>query len=484
MPPALGGGGGPLPPPVPNNNPQPPPQQSQQSQQQQPLPPQPGIVVNHNNTTTTTTYGPTKLQVDAQLCGPNDFQPGNFGIYASLFLVVSVMVGCVLILNYGPLVPLAQWTSDCPVGFENACKSVGGVYRFAFALSCIFFLQLLGTLVYTKFFDYAWPVKYTCFVATLIGFFFVKAEVFDLNGFAWFARIAAFMYLVSQQVILLDFAYTWNEQWVRWSEEADAEGSGNARAWLVGLVVVSLTLFAGSLAVIGVLFWQFQGCPDSTAIISLTLILSVVVTVFQLFVSDDGSLLTSSIMTAYATYICYSAVILNPNTACNPTLSTGYQTISKGIGIGILILSLAWATHTTIAKIKEGSGFMQADVDATAAPLGSLNPTVLPTSGEGSVPNPYAARGLKTVLAEVSLVFILVSCYFAMVLTNWATVQSNYGLATANSGTAAMWLQASGQWVAIFMYAWSLVAPKLFPDRDFSGGSAVMMRPATSASVV
>ena len=79
-------------------------------------------------------YGPTNLQLDAQLCGPNDFQPGNFGIYASLFLVVCVMVGCVLILNYGPLVPLAQWTSDCPTGFENACKSVGGVYRFSFAL--------------------------------------------------------------------------------------------------------------------------------------------------------------------------------------------------------------------------------------------------------------------------------------------------------------------------------------------------------------
>ena len=71
---------------------------------------------------------------------------------------------------------------------------------------------------------------------------------------------------------------------------------------------------------------------------------------------------------------------------------------------------------------------------------------------------------------EVSAVFILVTCYFAMVLTNWATVQSRYGLSTANSGTAAMWLQASGQWVALAMYAWSLIAPKLFPDRDFSGG--------------
>ena len=26
------------------------------------------------------------------------------------------------------------------------------------------------------------------------------------------------------------------------------------------------------------------------------------------------------------------------------------------------------------------------------------------------------------------------------------------------------------RWVALAMYAWSLIAPKLFPDRDFSGG--------------
>ena len=163
------------------------------------------------------------------------------------------------------------------------------------------------------------------------------------------------MYLVSQQVILLDFAYTWNESWVRWSEEADNEQKQSL--WLIGLVAVSVFLFSGSLTVVGIMFWQFQGCPDSTAILSLTIVLCVMVTTFQLFISDDGSLLTSAIMTAYATYICYSAVILNPDTTCNPTLSTGYQTISKAVGIGILILSLTWSTRTTIHKIKEARGF-------------------------------------------------------------------------------------------------------------------------------
>ena len=301
-----------------------------------------------------TNHGDNNVINDTPLCS-NEFSPGNFGIYASLLLVVLVMVGSVLILNYGHLVSLPQWTAGCPSGYESACKSVGGVYRFSFALSCVFFLQLLGTIVYTKLFDYLWPFKYLAFVFILIGFFFVPAQVFDLHGFAWFARIAAFLYLVSQQVILLDFAYTWNESWVRWSEEADNEQKQSL--WLIGLVAVSVFLFSGSLTVVGIMFWQFQGCPDSTAILSLTIVLCVMVTTFQLFISDDGSLLTSAIMTAYATYICYSAVILNPDTTCNPTLSTGYQTISKAVGIGILILSLTWSTRTTIHKIKEARGF-------------------------------------------------------------------------------------------------------------------------------
>ena len=76
------------------------------------------------------------------------------------------------------------------------------------------------------------------------------------------------------------------------------------------------------------MFWQFSGCTDSTVIISLTLCLSVLATILQLFASEVGSVLTSGIVTSYATYVCYSAVTLNPDSACNPTLQTGYQTLS------------------------------------------------------------------------------------------------------------------------------------------------------------
>ena len=65
--------------------------------------------------------------------------------------------------------------------------------------------------------------------------------------------------------------------------------------------------------------------------------------------------------------------------------------------------------------------------------------------------------------------FILASSYYCMVLTNWATLQSSFSLSDPKTGDASMWIQASAQWAALLLYIWALVAPKLFPDRDFGG---------------
>jgi hypothetical protein len=130
---------------------------------------------------------------------------------------------------------------------------------------------------------------------------------------------------------LIDFAFAWNERWVAFSLEMDEAKGGNF--WLAGLLIISCLGFAGAISAMGVMFWQFSGtgCDDNNAILSLTVILCFIVTMAQIFGSEHGSLLTSAIMTCYATYVCFSAVTLNPSSACNPTLSTGYQTVSQVI---------------------------------------------------------------------------------------------------------------------------------------------------------
>ncbi len=36
-----------------------------------------------------------------------------------------------------------------------------------------------------------------------------------------------------------------------------------------------------------------------------------------------------------------------------------------------------------------------------------------------------------------------------------------------NTSATTMWLKIVSQWLAFLLMAWTLVAPKLFPDREF-----------------
>jgi serine incorporator 1/3 len=65
----------------------------------------------------------------------------------------------------------------------------------------------------------------------------------------------------------------------------------------------------------------------------------------------------------------------------------------------------------------------------------------------------------------------LISCYVAMILTSWGTVDGldeNHNAANPTIGRWNMAILGLSQWLAIGLYAWTLVAPRLFPDRDFS----------------
>lgn len=107
-------------------------------------------------------------------------------------------------------------------------------------------------------------------------------------------------------------------------------------------------------------------------------------------------------------------------------------------------------------------------VDVTHIAVATTPQPSSPNEAPQSLDDPYAAPVINTLLVQVSIVFLLVSGYYAMVLTNWATIQADAGIDNPRTGGAAMWIQAAGQWISILMYLWSLVAPKILTNRDFS----------------
>lgn len=136
---------------------------------------------------------------------PNEGTPGKIGTYLSYLLLIVGMVASIVTQRYADEIYITDWTSDCPAGFDSACKGNGGVLRFSFALSILYALQLIGTTISAVFFDKFWLIKLTLFIGIVIGFFFTKPEVFDIYGKLIDVIVCSFSVLLI--MTLLDFFF-------------------------------------------------------------------------------------------------------------------------------------------------------------------------------------------------------------------------------------------------------------------------------------
>ncbi|KTF81879.1 hypothetical protein cypCar_00027304 [Cyprinus carpio] len=60
----------------------------------------------------------------------------------------------------------------------------------------------------------------------------------------------------------------------------------------------------------------------------------------------------------------------------------------------------------------------------------------------------------------------LASLYIMMTLTNWYSPDADYSAMT--SKWPAVWVKISSSWVCLSLYSWSLVAPMILTNRDFT----------------
>jgi len=71
-------------------------------------------------------------------------------------------------------------------------------------------------------------------------------------------------------------------------------------------------------------------------------------------------------------------------------------------------------------------------------------------------------------LWKLNAVLVFVSSWVAMILTGWGSTDFSSDIANPDKSHANMWIILISQWVAMGLYMWTLAAPKMFPDRDFS----------------
>ena len=404
------------------------------------------------------------------------------------------------------------WLSGCTqydYSEELLARCVGhsGVYRSALSAFLFFIVAAMAVVCKRTANREGWPAKYIVFLVVTVGMIFVPNTPLFVDVYLTIARIGAVIFILFQQIVLVDIAHNWNDGWVVRADHADTEHSGAGKKWFIAIVVSAGLLFVSSLVGWGLLYAYFGGttsCTTNTILITMTIVLSLLVTVAQLS-GTEGSLLASGLITSYATMLCYNAVTRNPNPICNPTLvggDTNSDTLSMIIGLGLTIVSLCyvgWSTtaDSTLGGNNSSSNNNENDIDTTnndqeqRASSSKISGVVINTydsttmdSDDGddtvrggdrnedastttntsdTIPNNFSNNW------KLNIALAAVTCWYSMVLTSFGAIAGADGtVANPQVGTINMWIIIGSQWCALLLYTWTLVAPRLFPDRDFS----------------
>jgi hypothetical protein len=452
-----------------------------------------------------------------------------------LILVFSAALALVLQHWGAPTFDVYSFNVGCdqvPHVSQGACKGDSAVYRISFGLFLWFIFNTAGTLFGKKAFHVGWWIlKSILFIILIVGSFFVPNDFFGAGvgadgsqvagsfGYAQFSRVVSAFFLISQIVVFIDFAYHWNESWVNnaYGGEDDDESEVSETKWIYGLVAAfSLNLIL-SITGIVLLYLFYGGCSISAFFITLTAIAVIGMCILSLMPDSDSSLLTSSVVSLYSVYLCWSAVNSNPDESCNPAAAGSDDPEMIALSMLVAAFSLGWtcysatASATTITSGPTVSSQVtkQEAEDELKRPLNRPTPNKLRSKSEdekhehkvniedpdgGDIDQeeseeaaPGSAGGVQpdSRLWFFHVIMAAGSLYMAMLLTNWGTgsisdhpkngtstttpsTKSTNVYVSNSTGLAQMWVKIGSQWFAIALYTWTLIAPRCFPDRDFS----------------
>ena len=77
------------------------------------------------------------------------------------------------------------------------------------------------------------------------------------------------------------------------------------------------------------------------------------------------------------------------------------------------------------------------------------------------------AEGVTYNWSLFHIMFALATLYIMMTLTNWYS-PGNTTIETISANMSAVWVKIISSWLCCAIYVWTLIAPVILPDRDFS----------------
>ncbi|BFZ21603.1 hypothetical protein BsWGS_24642 [Bradybaena similaris] len=368
----------------------------------------------------------------------------------------------------------------------DQCDSVVGflaVYRVCFAMAmffiffCIIMIKVNSSKdPRSKIQNGFWFFKILMMIGICVGAFFIPGGTF---GHVWmvFGMIGGFLFILIQLVLLVDFAHGWAESWVEKYEETES------KCYYVGLFFFTIFFYVVCLVAV-VLFYIYYASGDCSLhkfFVSFNLILCVIMSVVAIIpkiqeYQPRSGLLQSSIISAYVMYLTWSAMTNNPDKACNPNLIGNMTSVSGAdnnngsvfdwqgiIGMAIWLAAVLYSSIRTSSNSQVGK-------------LTMSEKTILQTDTGSSSNSDDTEKGQKVWDNEEDgvaysysfyhFMLFLASLYVMMTLTNWYSPSSD--LKSLNANMASVWVKMASSWLSVVLYVWTLVAPAILSNREFT----------------
>ena len=124
-----------------------------------------------------------------------------------------------------------------------------------------------------------WAVKVLLIGGITVGSFFIPQGTFE-NVWMYFGLAGGFTFIIIQLVLLIDFAYTWNEKWLSKKEDEESD----CGKWFAIMLTVTISIFVVCITgvVLMYVFYGKSGCSLNQFFISFNLILCVILSVMSI----------------------------------------------------------------------------------------------------------------------------------------------------------------------------------------------------------
>lgn len=281
------------------------------------------------------------------------------------------------------------------------------------------------------------------------------------SSFGEVATSACACFLVVQAVLLIDFAYSWNELW---HSNALAAFRREVRptgyyAWTGAIVGASLVLLCGSIACSVHLYAAFDTTSGRWINIVALAISFVLLVVSITDWCEHGALLTSSVVMAYTAWLLCEMLSVMPS-GSGPSSPTWLR-------LAVGALSLASAAQS--ANLSSTAGGVQGRLPSREEPLRAAEGGALSTPAEdsgGAASSSAAREGEEAGEGEAGGVDkqgFAVQCavHAAATLYVAASLAPRPGVTSYAFHTVAVFM-------SLALYGWSLVAPKVLTGRTFA----------------